>query len=62
MINKDDKFLRPNIVAKRLDVSRDTIYRRIKYGELDSIRTSPRSIRIRESSVDKYLEKLNKDF
>ena len=59
---KDDKLLRPHIVAKMLDVSRNTVYRLIKIGELKSIRTSPHNIRIYKSSVDEYLKKLNPDY
>lgn len=55
-----DKLLRPHIVANLLQVSRDTIYRLIRQGDLDFVRTSPRNIRIYKSSVDTYLEKLNK--
>lgn len=55
------KLLRPHIVASLLEVSRDSIYRLIRQGDLDFIRTSPRNIRIYKSSVDKYLKKLNKD-
>jgi excisionase family DNA binding protein len=58
---KDDKLLRPHIVAKMLDVSRDTVYRLIKIGELDSIRTSPHNIRVYKSSIDEYLKRMNPD-
>lgn len=56
---KDDKLLRPHIVARMLDVSRNTVYRLIKTGELNSIRTTPHNIRIYRSSVDEYLKRLN---
>ncbi len=58
---EDDKLLRPHIVARMLDVSRNTVYRLVRIGELDSVRTSPNNIRIYKSSVDEYLKKLNPD-
>lgn len=57
--NPTDKLLKPHIVAKMLDVSRMTIYRLYHYGELEGLRTSPRNIRIFQSSIDKYLTKMN---
>ncbi len=56
---KDDRMLRPHIVARMLDVSRDTVYRLIRQGDLDFLRTSPRNIRIYKSSLDEYLKKMN---
>jgi excisionase family DNA binding protein len=56
---EDDKLLRPHIVARMLDVSRNTVYRLVRIGELDSVRTSPNNIRIYKSSVDEYLKRLN---
>lgn len=58
---RNDRLMRPHIVAAMLDVSRDTVYRLVKQGDLDFLRTSPRNIRIYKSSVDEYLEKLNPD-
>lgn len=58
---EDDKLLRPHIVAKMLDVSRNTVYRLIKIGDLNSVRTSPHNIKIYKSSVDEYLKRLNPD-
>lgn len=55
----DDKLLRPNTVAKILDISRMTVYRLVKYGELEGFRTSPRNLRIRQSSITEYLTRLN---
>lgn len=60
MENKD-KMLRPHIVARMLDVSRDTVYRLVRQGDLDYLRTSPRNIRIYQSSLDEYLRKMNPD-
>lgn len=60
-LEKNDKLLRPNIVARKLDVSRDTVYRLIRQGDLDYLRTSPRNIRIYKSSLDEYLKKMNPD-
>ncbi len=58
---KNDRMLRPHIVARMLDVSRDTVYRLIRQGDLDFLRTSPRNIRIYKSSLDEYLKKMNPD-
>lgn len=55
------KLLRPSAVAKIMDVSRMTVYRLFQYGELEGIRTSPRNIRIYESSLNTYLERLNEE-
>ncbi|MFQ5646267.1 MAG: helix-turn-helix transcriptional regulator [bacterium] len=60
-LDSKEKMLRPNIVAKMLDVSRMTVYRLFQYGELEGLRTSPRNIRIYKSSVFKYLEKINQN-
>jgi len=59
MLENKEKMLRPIHVAKMLDVSRMTVYRLFQFGELEGIRTSPRNIRIFESSIQKYLEKIN---
>ena len=59
--DKTDRLLRPHIVARKLDVSRDTVYRLIRQGDLDYLRTSPRNIRIYKSSLDEYLKKMNPD-
>lgn len=60
-MEKKDKMLRPHIVARMLDVSRDTVYRLVRQGDLDHFRTSPRNIRIYQSSLDEYLKKMNPD-
>lgn len=60
-MEKKDKMLRPHIVARMLDVSRDTVYRLVRQGDLDYLRTSPRNIRIYQSSLDEYLRKMNPD-
>jgi excisionase family DNA binding protein len=60
-MEKKDKMLRPHIVARMLDVSRDTVYRLVRQGDLDYLRTSPRNIRIYQSSLDGYLKKMNPD-
>jgi len=60
-MEKKDKMLRPHIVARMLDVSRDTVYRLVRQGDLDYLRTSPRNIRIYQSSLDEYLKKMNPD-
>jgi len=43
-------------VAKRLSVSRKRIYQLIQAGQLESLRTSPRAIRITRESVDRFIQ------
>ena len=43
-------------VAKRLSVSRKRIYQLIQAGHLESLRTSPRAIRITRESVDRFIQ------
>ena len=45
-------------VAVRLAVSPETVLRRIRAGELPAIRISSNALRIRESELDAYLERL----
>jgi excisionase family DNA binding protein len=55
---KTDKMLPVSTVAKRLSVSRQTIYNLILAGALEAIRTGPAAgIRIFESSLDDFLKK-----
>lgn len=59
MSNPQDFHMRVEHVAKRLGVSKRTVYRLVESKELEAIRTSLRSIRISELSVVHYLERLN---
>ena len=54
---KTDKLLRVSIVARRLNVSRQTVYNLIISGGLVAIRTGPvAGIRVYESSLDDFLK------
>ena len=44
------------LVAKRLSVSRKRVYQLIQAGRLESLRTSPRAIRITRDSVDHFIQ------
>lgn len=54
---QQDKLLRINIVAKRLNIPIRTVYHLIATGELPAIRITARNIRVRASEVDNFLEK-----
>ncbi len=41
--------------ARRLSVSKKRVYQLIQAGHLDSLRPSPRSIRITRDSVDRFI-------
>lgn len=56
---KKSELLYPPSVARMLDVSLDTVYRLIRNGELEAIKTSLRKTRIPKLSLDEYLKKLN---
>lgn len=43
-------------VAKRLCVSRKRVYQLIQSGRLDSLRPSPRSIRITRESLERFID------
>lgn len=49
------KFLTPQEVADHLRVSKMTVYRLLKNGELPSVRIG-RSLRVRESDVNAFLK------
>lgn len=57
----EDRLLRVNNVADRLDISRETVRRLYHAGDLPGRKTSPRNIRIYESSIETYLKKINPD-
>ncbi len=57
--DKREKRLPPKEVAEILGVSCSTVYRLIEEGKLDTIRTAGRNTLILESSLERYLEKLN---
>lgn len=44
-----------NTAARRLCLSKKRVYQLIQAGQLDSLRTSPRSIRITRESVDRFI-------
>lgn len=49
-------LLTVHIAAQRLCVSRKRVYQLIQAGHLDSMRPSPRVIRITRESLDRYIE------
>ncbi len=52
-----DRLLMVAQVAKRLTVSKSTVYRMIDSGKLPSVRVGPvNGIRVRESAVAAYIE------
>jgi excisionase family DNA binding protein len=52
-----DRLLMVAQVAKRLTVSKSTVYRMIDSGKLPSVRVGPvYGVRVRESSVEAFLE------
>lgn len=59
---QNEKLLTVYAVAARLKVSPSTVYRLIDEGKLKAIRLSPRTIKVLESSVIEYLERLNREF
>ncbi len=44
------------MVAKQLSVSNKRVYQLINAGRLDSLRVSPRAIRITRSSVERFIK------
>lgn len=50
----EDRFLTPQEVATHLRVSKMTVYRLLKSGELPHVKIG-RSLRVREDDVDQYL-------
>ena len=57
-----EKLLTVYTVADRLKVSPSTIYRLIDEGKLKAVRLSERNVRVPESSLTAYLERLNREF
>jgi hypothetical protein len=51
-----DPLIKPSDVATRIHMSEKTVRRLCASGELDSVRVSPRGLRIRESSVDRLIQ------
>ena len=58
---KDDELLTNVQVRKMLNVSRDSVLRMCKRGDLKSIQLGPKTIRIFKSSVIKLLSEGIKD-
>lgn len=61
LLIKLDPYLRPEKVARFLDVSDDFIYDRVARGEIESQRVGKRLKRIRMSSVIDWLKSQSKD-
>ncbi|MBI3945528.1 MAG: helix-turn-helix domain-containing protein [Armatimonadetes bacterium] len=49
-------LLRPREVAQRLGLAQDTVYEWIAQGRLCAFRLGPKSLRIRETDLVKFLE------
>jgi len=56
---REERLLRVNVAARRLELSRRQVYRLIEAGELPAVRLSPRGLRIPEGALEKYLQRLN---
>jgi len=57
MPEKQTRFLKPDEVAKRLRVSRDTVYRAIEAGHLPAVRLNERgSLRVPETALGPHRE------
>lgn len=56
----NDQFLTPTEVAKRLGVSRATMHAILKRGEITYRQYGPRTIRIDEGEVQKYIDRHTK--
>jgi excisionase family DNA binding protein len=58
--DQDDRLLTPALVAKRLQVNRETVYRWMKAGDLRYIEPRAGGVRprklIRESEVSRHLQ------
>jgi excisionase family DNA binding protein len=54
---RDQLFLKPSEVARRLDVHRSTIYKWMDDGELPSVRVGPKTRRIPVGALDAYIER-----
>jgi len=50
------KLLTVDQVAEILQVSRTTIYRRIKAGELPAVKLGRRQVRIRQEDLEAYIQ------
>ena len=59
-VQQPEPLLRLEEVASRLNISYPQIWRIINAGTIRSIRIGPKSIRVRESDLEKYIkEKTN---
>jgi len=52
----EDRYLRVDAVARKLNMSKKSIYRLVESGELFAVRLSPHGIRIPKSALEKYLQ------
>ena len=50
------RLLRIRDVAELLDVSTETVLRRIRRGDLPAIRLASNALRVREDELDRWLE------
>ena len=51
------KLLKVDIVAKRLGVCRDSVWRYIRMGKLPAIKLSVRNFRIEEKDLNQFIKK-----
>lgn len=58
MSNMSEGYWKVASVAKYLEVSKKRVYHLIQEGKLEAVRLSPRSIRIKKSSIEKYVKTL----
>ncbi len=51
-----DRLIHVQQVARYLGVSRKRVYQMVSEGKLDSVRLSPRALRITESSINQFIK------
>jgi|TARA_Y100000310_G_scaffold268830_1_gene281680 excisionase family DNA binding protein len=51
-----DKYLTPREVAEQLNISRETVLRRIRTGKLNALKIGNRVYRISETDLEKFLQ------
>lgn len=56
-VTKPEKFLSIAAVADRLGMNKNTVYKRISEGELTVYKMGPKTYRVKESEVEKFIEK-----
>lgn len=50
----DQAYIKPSAAAKRLDVSRQAIYKWIREGKLESVQFGPNAVRIPMESLERF--------